>query len=115
VRFAKKKVAILDVSHKVYESSLILYPKDFRGDFGKEMSEAFDEQTREAYSRNGFVGLLRVWMSAAREIITVAFPGRIAGRAIPMVAVAVTLTFMLWFASYISYVMQAACSGCSIH
>ena len=115
MRFAKNKVAILDVSHKVYESSLILYPKDFRGDFGMEMSEVFDEQTREAYSRSGFFGLLRVWLSATREIITVAFPGRLAERAVPIVAVAVTLTFMLWFASYISYVMQAACSGCRIN
>jgi len=115
VKFAKNKVAILDVSHKAYESSLVLYPRDFRCNFGKEMSEVFDEQTWEAYSRSGLFGLLRIWLSATREIITVAVPGRLAERAVPIIGVAASLAFMLWFASYISYVMQTACSGCSIH
>jgi hypothetical protein len=55
---------------------------------------------------------LRVWFSATREIVTVAFPGRVAARAIPIVAVTATLAFMLWFASYIGYVMKTACPGC---
>jgi hypothetical protein len=112
VRLAKNKFVILDVSHQVYESSLILFPLDLRGDFGKEMIEVFDEQAREAYSRRGFSGLLRIWLSATREIVTVAFPGRLVGRAIPIIAVTATLAFMLWFASYISYVMATACSSC---
>lgn len=115
MRLAKNKSVILDVSHQVYQSSLIFYPRDLRSDFGTEMIEVFDEQAGEAYSRRGFSGLLRVWLSAAREIITVAFPGRLIGRAIPIIAVTATLALMLWFASYISYVMEAACSGCVIN
>ena len=111
MRLAKNK-SILDVSHKVYESSLIFYPKDLRGDFGDEMIEVFDEQEWEAYSRSGLSGLLRVWFSATREIVMVAFPGHLAERAIPIVAVTATLGFMLWFASYIGYVMETACPGC---
>ena len=79
------------------------------------MIEVFDEQAGEAYSRRGFSGLLRIWCSATREIITIAVPGRLAGRAIPIIAVTATLTLMLWFASYISYVMETACSSCAIH
>ena len=115
MRLAKNKPVILDVSHQVYESSLIFYSRDLRGDFGNEMIEVFDEQAWEAYSRRGFLGLLRVWLSAMREIVTVAFPGRLAERAIPIFAVTATLAFMLWFASYISYVMETACSGCAIN
>jgi hypothetical protein len=55
------------------------------------------------------------WFSAMREIVTVALPGRFAERAIPIVAVTVTLALMLWFASYIGYVMETACSGCSMN
>jgi hypothetical protein len=104
--------AILDVSHKAYERSLIFYPRDLRSDFGREMIEVFDEQASEAYSRSGVSGLLRVWFSATREIITVAFPGRLAERALPIVVVTATSAVMLWFAGYIGYVMETACESC---
>ncbi len=112
MRRAEGKSTILDVSHKAYESSLILYPKDLRDDFGNEMIGVFDEQAAEAYSRAGFSGLLGVWFRATREILTVAFPGCLAERVIPITAVTATLVFMLWFASYIGYVMDTACHGC---
>lgn len=113
MRPAEKEFAILEVGHEVYKRLLVLYPNDLRGDFGNEMIEVFDENAWDAYSRHGFSALLRVWFHATWEIVTVAFPGRLAERGIPIIAVAATLTFMLWFASYISYVMQTACSGCS--
>ena len=113
MRHDKYNSPILDVSRRVYERSLVCYAKDLRDDFGSEMIEVFDEQVSEAYSRSGFLGILRVWVSATREIVMVALPGRFAERAIPIVAVTVTLAFMLWFASYIGYVMETACPGCA--
>lgn len=115
MRLADSQSAILEVSHKAYESIVIFYPKDLRGDFGEEMIEVFDEQAWEAYSRRGSLGLLRVWFSAMWEIVTVAFPGRLADRGIPIIAVTVTSAFMLWFASYISSVMETACSSCGMN
>lgn len=115
MRLAEKKSAILELSHKVYENLLIFYPKDLRGDFGNEMIDVFDEKSWDAYSCRGLSGLLRVWFNAMWEIVTVAFPGRLAERGIPIIAVTATLAFMLWFASYISYVMETACSGCRIN
>ena len=112
---AENKCAVFVISHNVYGSILILYPKDLRADFGNDMIEVFDQQVWEAYSRSGFSGLLRVWFRATWEIVTVAFPGRLAERAVPIVAVTATLAFMLWFASYISYVMETACSGCRMN
>ena len=106
---------MLDVGHRVYEISLVFYPRDLRADLGNEMVEVFDEQASEAYSRRGYSGLLHVWFRAMRELVTVAFPGRLADRAVPLVAVTATSVLMLWFASYISQVMETACSGCSIH
>jgi len=112
VRHAKTKSTILDVSHKGYERFLILYPRDVRSDFGSEMIDVFNEQLTEAYSRSGFAGLLRVWCRAMLEFVTVALPGRLAGRAVPTLAVMATLAFMAWFAGYIGYVMETACPGC---
>lgn len=113
MRHDKNNSAILDFSRRVYERSLVCYPKDLRDDFGDEMTEVFDKQVSDAYSRSGLVGILRVLFRATREIVTVALPGRLAERAIPIVGVTATLAFMFWFASYISYVMETACSGCS--
>jgi hypothetical protein len=112
VKHDKDRFAILDFSRKAYERSLILYPKELRGDFGSEMMEVFDEQLLEAYMRSGFSGLLRVWFRATKEIVTVALPGRFAERAVPVVAVTAALAFMLWFAGYVGYVMETACPGC---
>ncbi len=112
MRHDKYNSPVLDVSRKVYQRSLIFYPKDLRDEFGSEMMEVFDEQVADAYSRSGFAGILRLWFRATREIVTVALPGRFTQRALPIVAVTVTLAFMLWFASYIGYVMEKACPGC---
>lgn len=104
--------AVLEVSHKIYERSLVLYPSDLRRDFGAEMLEVFDEQVSKAYSESGFPGLLLVWFSAMREFVTIALPGRLAERMLPIVAVTAALALMLWFAGYIGYVMETACPGC---
>ena len=103
---------MLELSRKVYATSLVLYPNELRREFGAEMVEFFDEQVSEAYSRSGFPGLLRVWFSATREFVTIALPGRLAERMVPIVAVTAALALMAWFAGYIGYVMETACPGC---
>jgi len=60
--------AVLEVSRKVYATSLVLYPNELRREFGAEMVEVFDEQVSEAYSRSGFPGLLRAWLSADQGV-----------------------------------------------
>jgi hypothetical protein len=104
--------AVLEVSRKVYATSLVLYPNELRDEFGAEMVEVFDEQVSEAYSRSGFPGLLRVWFSATREFVTIALPGRLTERMLPIVAVTAALALLVWFAGYIGYVMETACAGC---
>jgi len=104
--------AVLEVSRKVYATSLVLYPNELRREFGAEMVGVFNEQISEAYSRSGFPGLLRVWFSATREFVTIALPGRLVERMVPIAGVTATLAFMMWFAGYIVYVMETAYSGC---
>ena len=104
--------SVLGVSREFYERSLVLYPSELRREFGAEMVEVFDEQVSEAYSESGFPGLLRVWFSATREFVTIALPGRLAERTVPIVAVTAALALMVWFAGYVGYVMETACPGC---
>jgi hypothetical protein len=104
--------SVLEVSRKVYARSLVLYPSELRRDFGAEMVEVFDEQVSDAYSRSGFRGFLCVWFGAMQEFVTIALPGRLAERVVPIVAVTATLALMMWFAGYIGYVMETACQNC---
>jgi hypothetical protein len=104
--------AILEVSRKVYATSLVLYPNEFRREFGADMVEVFDEQVSEAYSRSGLSGLLRVWFSATIELVYIALPGRLAERMVPIVGVTTALALLVWFSGYIGYVMETACRGC---
>jgi hypothetical protein len=104
--------AVLEICHKVYERSLVLYPRDLYRVFGDEMLEVFDEQVSDAYSQSGFRGLLRVCFGATRELVTIALPGRLAQRMLPVFAVSATLAFMVWFAGYVGYVMETACGSC---
>jgi hypothetical protein len=71
--FGKTAAAKSYSSHPIYATSLVLYPHELRREFGAEMVEVFDEQVSEAYSRSGFPRLLRVWFSATREFVTIAF------------------------------------------
>ena len=103
---------VLELIHKIYARSLVLYPGELRRDFSAEMVEVFDERMSEAYSRRGFSGLLWVWCSAMQEFVTVALPSRLAEHVVPIVAVTATLTFMMWFVGYVGYVMERACPGC---
>ena len=104
--------AVLEVSRKVYATSLVFYPNELRREFGAEMVEVFDEQVSEAYSRRGFPGLLRVWFSATMEFVAIALPGRLAERMVPIVGVTTALALLVWFSGYIGYVMETACRGC---
>jgi hypothetical protein len=105
--------SVLEVSRKVYQSSLALYPSELRRDFGAEMVEVFHEQVSEAYFRRGFPGLLRVWFRATREFVTVALPARLSEHMVPIVGATAALALMAWFAGYVLYVMETACPGCT--
>lgn len=40
---------------------LLLFPRDFRGRFGSEMEQVFQEQKNEAHNEGGTMGMLRLW------------------------------------------------------
>ncbi len=94
--------AVLEVSRKIYETSLGLYPDDLRKEFGDEMVEVFEEQVTDAYTERGLPGLLRVWFCAAREFVSIALTGQIAERMVPILAVGTAFALMLWLAGFMA-------------
>jgi predicted permease len=89
---------------RLFRALLRLFPADFRGDFGDEMSADFRDQRLDAWQRHGVGGLMRVWLStildalkrAPREQAAVlaedaAFAGRIMRKHLVSTAVIVML------------------------
>src|SRR5262249_55553600 len=59
-------------AERVFRRLLRLFPAEFRGDFGDEMAEAFDQQRRDTVEHGGSMGLARLWWDTLRGIITTA-------------------------------------------
>src|SRR6266851_4092384 len=57
---------------RFYRLLLRLLPFDFRGDFGPEMEEVFQQQQSEAERRGGLRGLSRLWGETIAGIFTTA-------------------------------------------
>ena len=104
--------AVLEVSRKIYETSLVLYPEDLRKEFGEEMVEVFEEQVSDAYAERGLRGLIRVWLCAAREFVSIALTGQLAERMVPIVAVGAAFALMVWLAGFMAPAVSAADKVC---
>ena len=104
----KSNSAVLDVSRKVYETSLALYPKDLRTDFGEEMVEVFEEQISDAYQEHGMCGVLNVWTHAVREFVGIAIVKRML---VPAFAIITAFVLMIWLAGFMvtPVVIDKAC------
>lgn len=102
---------VIDVSRKVYESSLVLYPQELREEFGEEMVEVFEEQITNAYEEQGIRGVLKIWLCTAREFVSIAISGQLAQRLVPVFAAATALALMVWLAGFMvtPVVVDKAC------
>lgn len=104
--------AVLEVSRKIYETSLAFYPDHLRHEFGGEMLEVFEEQINDAYMERGLRGLMHVWLRTAREFFSVAIAGQIANRMALILGLGAAFVLMLWFGGYVGFVMETACGSC---
>jgi hypothetical protein len=81
---------------RFYQAILLLYPADFRHEFGCEMAMIFEEQLEDAF-RRGFSEVTLVWWCAVRETLTLALPMRASDPAViaPAVSWVATSAVML--------------------
>ena len=52
-----------------FRALLRVFPLEFRGDFGRQMTEDFRDQREDAASRGGAFGVLRLWLRIAADFI----------------------------------------------
>jgi hypothetical protein len=64
----------LRISGLAYNCLLTAYPREFRQRFGEEMAELFAKQMCAECTRHKLGGLIRVWLTAVCEIVSVAGP-----------------------------------------
>lgn len=59
----------LRFSRRVYEGLLVAYPGRFRGLYGEEMTDLFEEACRERLERGGTKGLVSVWSGTLADLV----------------------------------------------
>jgi len=64
----------LQMSCFLYRLLLGFYPREFRQRFGVEMTQVFADQMWGEWQRHGFMGMVRVGVTAAWEVVSVAAP-----------------------------------------
>jgi hypothetical protein len=59
---------------RAYHALLIFYPDDLRQTFGAEMAGVFEQQLADAWKESGAIGVARVWLYVAHELLFVVLP-----------------------------------------
>ncbi|HEV1993080.1 MAG TPA: ABC transporter permease, partial [Candidatus Acidoferrum sp.] len=57
---------------RIFRFLVRLFPLEFRWDYGRDMEHVFEDQRREAASRGGIMGILRLWWETLAGIFTTA-------------------------------------------
>jgi hypothetical protein len=64
------------ISEWLYRALLSLYPKEFRAAYGQQMCLTFRDACRAAYHKNGFGGLLTLWLPTLLDLFKSALEER---------------------------------------
>src|ERR1044071_46693 len=59
---------LLAISEQVYALLLVLYPADYRQEYGRHMLQVFRDICRDSYRRNGAWGVFELWLSALLDL-----------------------------------------------
>jgi hypothetical protein len=58
----------LAAAARVYRLLLVLYPRQFRCEFGADMAQVFGDLCRDAYRWGSMPSLLRLWAATLRDL-----------------------------------------------
>jgi hypothetical protein len=68
---------ILRVSERLYRVLLVVYPEEFRNEYGAQLEQTFGDLCREKVERGGFAGLARLWVRTLLDLASTAAVQRI--------------------------------------
>jgi hypothetical protein len=93
-------VTALRVSCFAYRLSLALYPHELRHRFGREMTQVFTQHISEQWKQRGIIGIVRVWLTTALEVLTVAAPLQMRNSAVIATALSFVISSVLCLAFF---------------
>jgi hypothetical protein len=64
---------ILELSQRTFTRLLLLYPREYRQEYGPLMAQLFKDCSREAIGQNGGAALLALWSSTLFDLFKTAF------------------------------------------
>lgn len=64
---------LMKFSQRVFARLLVLYPRQYRQEYGPHMAQLFKDCSREAVSQNGSAALLALWISTLFDLLKTAF------------------------------------------
>src|SRR5712692_2509859 len=69
---AERRCSNMSRADRIFRALLRLFPADFRGDFGEDMSATFSDQRRDVLAQGDRMAALRLWWDTIRGILTTA-------------------------------------------
>ena len=54
---------------RAFRALLRMFPAEFRGDFGRQMVTDFGDERAEANDRHGSLGVVRLWLNTACDLV----------------------------------------------
>lgn len=67
---------LLNLSDRVYRALLILYPADFRREYGRHMAQVFRDSCRDVYRQSGAGAMARWWLATLLDLFLTAITER---------------------------------------
>lgn len=65
------------ISRRLYRWLLYVYPASFRGQYGRQMAQVFDDELRETAYSAGAVGMISFWKRTGADLFTTAVDERL--------------------------------------
>src|SRR5882672_1114295 len=69
---AERRCSNMSRADRIFRALLRLFPADFRGDFGDDMTATFTDQRRDVLARGGARAAVALWWDTIRGIVTTA-------------------------------------------
>jgi len=69
----RNDVQLLNVSQRVFTRLLVLYPREYRQEYGPQMAQLFKDCSREVVGQSGAAALLTLWAATLLDLFKTAF------------------------------------------
>lgn len=97
----EKHSRLVGRSERVYRALLVVYPEEFRREYGVQMAQLFRDQCREELESGGMMALVGLWFRTLVELVSTARRERdrkrktkVVGKRDPVLAV--VLNLLIW-------------------